>query len=178
MANKRSKRLVIDADVARSCGGKDATHPVARKCREFLDGVREVCHHVVMTSEISREWKKHASRYARTWQASMVARRKVNRPLVPAVSGFRAGLEANVSNATDRAAMLKDIHLLEAALATDNIVVSRDDSARGLFSKTARVVHAIRSTVWVNPAEEVDPRLWLDNGAEPDQERMLGRYGK
>ena len=102
----------------------------------------------------------------------------MNRPLVPAVSGFRAGLEANVSNATDRAAMLKDIHLLEAALATDNIVVSRDDSARGLFSKTARVVHAISSTVWVNPAEEVDPRLWLDNGAEPDQERMLGRYGK
>ena len=177
MASKRSKCLVIDADVARSCGTEEATHLVARKCREFLDGVREICHRVVMTSEISTEWRSHASRYARTWRVSMEARKKVIRVPVYPDSCLRAGLEANAPNEAGLAAMLKDLHLLQAAMATDGIVVSRDDNARVLFRNAAGEVRAIRGIVWVNPVGEADPRLWLANGAEPDLERTLSGSG-
>jgi hypothetical protein len=36
MADKVSKRLVIDASVARAAGGEDATYPISVYCRDFL----------------------------------------------------------------------------------------------------------------------------------------------
>jgi len=44
MSFKASKRLVIDADVARAAGGKDAKYPKPKHCRDFLEAVRVICH--------------------------------------------------------------------------------------------------------------------------------------
>lgn len=49
MPEKISKRLVIDASVARSAGKKDATDPRSVRCRDFLKTVLEISHRVVMT---------------------------------------------------------------------------------------------------------------------------------
>ncbi len=57
MRDKNSKRLVIDADVAQGAGGKNATHPRAKHCRDFLNTVLSLRHRVVMTEKISNEWK-------------------------------------------------------------------------------------------------------------------------
>ena len=74
-----------------------------------------------------------------------------------------------------RAAMLKDAHLLEAALTTDEIVIALDEIVRDLFTEAATVVGEIRNVVWVNPdrADE-NPLLWLEGGAKPDKKRRLG----
>lgn len=45
---------------------------------------------------------------------------------------------------TDREAMEKDIHLIEAALVTDNSVVSMDDTARELFRGIAERVNTLK----------------------------------
>src|SRR5215471_15279536 len=76
---ERSKRLVIDASVARAAGGEDADSPTAKYCRDFLKAVLSICHHVVMTPEISEEWKQHQSRFTSQWRVSMEARKKVER---------------------------------------------------------------------------------------------------
>ena len=53
-----SKRLVIDTDVAQASGSEEATHPRAKHCRDFLQKMLSLGHSVVMTPEISNEWKR------------------------------------------------------------------------------------------------------------------------
>ena len=47
--------------------------------------------------------------------------------------------------------MQKDAHLIEAALATEPTVTSRDDRARGWFARTAGRILRLARIVWVNP---------------------------
>jgi len=70
-----SKRLVIDASVARSSGGEDATYPTSVHCRDFLQAVLDICHKFVMTPDIKQEWDKHQSIFALRWRRRMVANR-------------------------------------------------------------------------------------------------------
>ncbi|HLG99155.1 MAG TPA: hypothetical protein VKX49_22785 [Bryobacteraceae bacterium] len=55
MAKKISRRLVIDASVARSATMSNDSTSTA--CREFLQEVLRVCHRVVLTPEIEQEWQ-------------------------------------------------------------------------------------------------------------------------
>jgi len=171
-----SKRIVVDASIAQSAGLTE--YPLSRSCREFLERLLEVCHHVVMTAEIREEWKKHQSDYAVKWRASMVARKKlcVSHPTSDSVMGEsikRAGLSEE-----SEAALRKDAHLVEAALAADLAVASRDEKARDLFRIIAKHWGRIRPIVWVNPAKADDQALaWLSTGAPHEEQRTLGFEG-
>jgi hypothetical protein len=73
----------------------------------------------------------------------------------------------------------KDIHLIEAALSTDKIVVSLDDNtARRFFTLAAQGVEELselKAIAWVNPDKpEETPIAWLKGGANPEPERLLG----
>src|SRR4051794_12743935 len=122
MAAKTSRRLVIDASVARSSGGEDATFPTSKHCRDFLKAVLSICHRIVLTPEIQAEWHKHQSNFARRWLVSMFARKKVEQAGSITKQDPRDNIHAATENEKARAAMLKDIHLLEAAIATDETV--------------------------------------------------------
>jgi len=70
-------------------------------------------------------------------------------------------------------AVRKDLHLVEAALATDQIVVSLDDQARANLS-----VEATREVMWINAVDEGGHAVyWLDHGANPVERWMLGYHG-
>ncbi len=72
-------------------------------------------------------------------------------------------------------AMLKDVHLLEAALAADCVVVSLDDTALRLFRQAAQEIRNLRKITWANPV--TDPQAvedWLKQGAKPVKEWRLG----
>jgi hypothetical protein len=74
-----------------------------------------------------------------------------------------------------RDAMLKDIHLIEAALKADKIVVSMDEAVRRYFHEATQKVGELRLIVWVNPCEsEETPLEWLKDGAELERDRLLG----
>jgi hypothetical protein len=75
--------------------------------------------------------------------------------------------------------MTKDILLLEAAIATDQRIVSLDENtARKYFTDAAKEIVKLRQLVWVNPSKEKEnPIEWLQNGASTDPERMLGYPG-
>ena len=65
--------------------------------------------------------------------------------------------------------MLDDVHVLEAALATDRTVASIDDEARGLYRAVSRSVRVLRRVVWVNPVTDSGRVIrWLegDTGGE------------
>jgi hypothetical protein len=94
-------------------------------------------------------------------EASNKLRREIERAVAPRTAELKA--------------MQKDFHLLEAALATDQIVISLDEIVRALFDRAAVNVVALKNVVWVNPDKSIEePIAWLKKNAKPDRKRMLG----
>ncbi|MCY3743143.1 MAG: hypothetical protein OXH00_19165 [Candidatus Poribacteria bacterium] len=175
MRARDSKQLVIDADVARASGSETATHPRAEHCRDFLNAVLSLSHRIVMTEKINNEWKNHQSRFARRWRVSMDARKKINRIDPPEDEELQAKVTTTTNNTDEIEAIQKDFHLLQAALATDQTVISLDETVRQLFKQASQQVGEIRNIIWVNPdrTTEEQPITWLQNGAPSEPHRQL-----
>ena len=175
MKTRDSKRLIIDADVAGASGSKTPPGPTAKHCRDFLNTVLSLSHRVVMTAKIRDEWKRHASPFARRWRVSMDARRKVDRIIEPQENESLCTKIVNTARSErQRENIEKDFHLLQAALATDQTVISLDGTIRRLFGRASLQVGEIRGIIWVNPDKaEEQPIAWLQNGAPPEAHRRL-----
>ena len=175
MRSRGLKRLVVNASVARAAGGEKATASVSINCTEFLETFRdESPHHVVMTFELSEEWNEHQSNFAAAWLKSMIARKRFVYIQPPLNSELSDQIERTATLEKDVEALRKDFHLLQAAIATDQTIISRDETVRGLFAHASQQVGEIRNIIWVNPdrpAEE--PIAWLQNGAPPEGHRRL-----
>lgn len=166
------KRLVIDASIAGAAGNTE--HPISKANRDFLRQVLSVCHKVVMTPEISREWNAHRSRFSSQWRASMTARKKVFEVAETDDPDLRSGIDRCGFSRQQQVAIRKDLHLVEAALLADRIVISGDDSARQLFCTVSTEVRDLKSVVWVNPAQSpADLQQWLERGARPVKDWQL-----
>ena len=180
MRSRDSKRLVVNASVARAAGGVEATASVSISCTEFLETFRDEClHHVVMTPELSEEWDENQSKFAATWLRSMIARKRFDYEDPPVNQALRDEIEGTATRETEIEVMRKDFHLLEAARETDQTIISLDETVRGLFARAVQRVGEIRDIVWVNPerTEEEEPIEWLKNGAPPDDHRKLHAWG-
>src|ERR1700742_1873333 len=151
MPAKIPKRLVIVSSVARSSGDENALFPTSKRCRDFLLATRDICRQAVMTAAMVEEWNQHQSRFARAWRVSMVARRKLHIIDVPSDDQLRENTSRAAARTRNREAMLKDTHLLEAAIATDQIVVSLDETVRTLFVEVANKIGEIKRVCWANP---------------------------
>ena len=175
MRSRDSKRLVIDTDVAQASGDEDATDPRAINCRDFLKEVRSQDHRVVMTREISDEWKRHQSRFALEWRVSIDARRRIDRIDPPEDEELQNKVTNTTNDKNEIEALRKDFHLLQAALATDQTIISLDETVRRLFKRASQQVGEIRNIIWVNPnrTTEEQPITWLQNGAPPEPHRQL-----
>ena len=172
MAKQRPRRLVIDADIVNSAS--EAKYPISSTCRRFLDTVLAVGHHVVMTKAIREEWHRHMSRYSKRWRRQMWARKRVVKIIDERNEILRGRIDASVSQ--DQQAMVaKDVHLVEAALATDQLITSRDERVRNALRTASNNVGELKRIVWVNPTREDEtPIDWLRDGAKTEGHRLLG----
>jgi hypothetical protein len=167
-----SKRLVIDASVTRRYGDTASTD--AQLCRHFLMVVLELCHRVVVTPGLKAEFMHRHSTQFYTWLRKMRQSGKVEERNPAKDETLRSSIRSLAAPVARKKAMTKDVHLLEAALLTDENVVSADDAARSAFSLLCRNVPGLRRIVWVNPLHvNEDPVRWLRRGARPEQERRL-----
>lgn len=167
------KRLVIDASIARGAG--ETSHPTSVNCRQWLETIQELKQEAVITTEILEEWKKHESRFARTWRIGMTARKLVTYIRDSQNTALRDEVDLHAPTDKARAEMLKDVHLLEAALRTDEIISSLNTVDRDRFKSIADKVSVIQLIVWVNPDDASENcQDWLKNGASPEPHRMLG----
>lgn len=154
MGRSFSKRLVVDASVARAASETD--HPVSSACRRILEEIRTVCHRVVLSGDLRREWSDHASRFSRTWLASMENARKLVRvEATDAAHVLIANIEESGLSKRQQSAARKDVHLVAAAQATDGIVVSLDQKARRAFRALAATHRELGKLMWVDPSEEI-----------------------
>ena len=147
MTKKTSRLLVIDASVLQSAG--ESEHPVSSACRETLNAVLRICHHAAITEDIRAEWRRHRSRFARKWEVSMVARRKA-----PVIAPAQVPFSGRSLSAADRAAVKKDLPLLQAGLAADGIIVTRDEALKRVLVKTRDGKGILKRLRWINPTRE------------------------
>ena len=179
MNKKDTKRLVIDTDVVKASGGETATHPTSKNCRDFLMTVRTLNYRVVMSVEIRKEWNEHASNFAIRWWGAMERRKKVcdiDNP--PRDKNLRTKISSTARSKKQIEAMEKDFHLLNAALATDQTIISREKRIRKLFARASKQVGEIQGIIWVNPdrTAEEQPIEWLKNGAPSEEYRQLSNF--
>ena len=187
MQSRNFKRLVVDTSVACAASDREVTDSdveaedlVSIKCTEFFETFRDECpHHVMMTPELSDEWDEHQSKFAATWLASMIARKRFCYDPFPENQVLCNKIEQTATNEKEVKEMWEDFHLLEAALKADQTIISLDRSIRDIFARAAQGVGEIRDIVWVNPerTEEEEPIEWLKNGAPPDDHRKLHAWG-
>lgn len=175
MVLRNPKRLVIDASIASASGGRDAVYPTAINCRTFLEEIMKLCHSIVMTRGIHREWLAHSSRFALRWLTQMQSRSKRHLHNVVEHIDMRRRIINVARDNGSRKAMLKDAKLIEAALVTDMTVASLDDAARRHYRRASNRVHVLANVVWVNPDNPDEASIiWLREGAKPEPKRMLG----
>lgn len=140
--------LVVDACVAMAAG---ATEGRAGQCRRFLLEMYGGLLLFVLSPAIRKEWDEHQSSFARSWRVRMYGRRLVRSINPPCDTQRRAAWSKVHSGARAQEALLKDAHLLEAAIATDRIVVSCDKTARQLYGLSAQTAPELKQVVWLDP---------------------------
>ncbi len=173
MMAKLSWRLVIDASVTRSASPGLKTDLQAGSYAA-LNQALEICHRIVFSDALREEWHRHRSRYSASWLRSMYAKKKVVAlPEAAPDLSFRQSLLESATRPKDRAALEKDLLLVEAALATDSIIISRDDVMRELLRSAAAQVPRLRGLVWANPAKDADFIDWLWGRTGPTAEMVL-----
>ena len=174
MKKAKSKRLVIDANVARASSAK-GTDGEAKCCRDFLLNVLSLSYRIMMTPEIRDEWDRRQSDFALRWRGTMARRNKVcGVKKSPADEEFRNKIEDAAEQKNQIPVMQKDFHLLEAARISDRTIISLERRVRRHFAYAAQHVDEIQEIVWVNPKnEEEEPLVWLRNGAPPEDHRKL-----
>lgn len=144
-----SRLVVVDASVVRAAG--ETRHPVSSACRECLLSILKICHRVAQTAPIREEWGRHMSGFSRKWRRAMAARRKL-----PTVDESVVPLKwrRNAYSDSAKAAIDKDKGLLEAALATDHVIVTLDDSLRDALAERREGEALLQNIKWVNPVHD------------------------
>lgn len=170
------KRLVIDISLAGSAGNNPDPTSRSKICRNFLKLVFALQYRWVLTPELQREWNLSRNAFTRKWRQSMYQHGLRYSKVISQDAELRMDIENNSLDTPDLKAMLKDCHLLEAALATDKCIASLDDKVRIKFKRVAGSITSIRSIAWVNP-EKLLERVedWLRDGAENQKHRLLGK---
>lgn len=176
MTGKMSRKIVIDASIGRSAG--ESEDPTSRSCREFLEAVLNICHRMVLTPDIQREWDAHRSGFALRWQGAMESRGKIAR--IGELRDLRGEIESAARKPSDRKAMLKDVHLIAAAMAADGVIASRDARARKLFAGIEAEVKGLGKIAWQHvDAADGGAMQWLRAGARTDRSlRLVNGDGK
>lgn len=174
MKKRNSLKVVIDASVARASGTSVA--PDSTNCRQFLEHFMTSDNKLIMTKEISREWSKHQSKFAYTWRSRMVGKKKVEFIKDIENEKIRGGLEVcSILSETKKSAVIKDLHLVEAAVQTDNLIVSNDDKMRANTVVLAHSCSEIHDIMWVNPTNENEKAIdWLIGGCYKEEFRTIG----
>ena len=178
MRERDSKSFVIDTDVLRRSGNEKATFPAAKNCRDFLNTVQLLTYYVVISPELNREWNKHASTFARRWRVAMEKQDRVCYIKPAQDKKIESKVLETSRSKKQEESMKKDLHLINAALATDQTVISCEQKIRKLFARATKQVKEIRKVIWVNPERTVDekPIEWLQNGAPAETHRQLSAY--
>ncbi len=169
--------IVIDNSVAMSAGSSATPRAEDNiNCRAFLNFVEAHGHLVAFTEETFAEWRKHRNEaaFAHRWLVRMFGSKRVHiirDEKVNIRQALRQRIEAIAATKDDheREEIVKDIHLVEAAVTTDNLVVSCERRARAFYAATSAVINELCVVVWIRlgkPERTGKQIVWMMSGDE------------
>ncbi len=175
MAKTSSKVIVIDASILRTAGEPSKIDQRSAKCRQFLEAMRRICHRAILTPEMKVEWDKHQSNFGTRWRASMARIGKIVFSHIEIDQTLRSAIRDASPDKHIAEIMIKDARLIEAALASDQIVVSLDDKARLHFRDICVRITRLKRVSWINPNVKSDQYVkWMEEGAKSLKDHKLG----
>lgn len=162
-----AQRIVVDADVARSAGLTE--HPVSKNSREVLQSILNSQLSVSFCKTLSDEWRKHASIFAKRWLTTMIAKKKWSL-ITPHDLVQNDIINSNLTDG-EKAAAIKDAHVINNAIQTDKFIASNDKIARGIYSKISQTTNNLNDVTWAIPAEHGTDiqRVFSDGGFIPNE---------
>lgn len=173
MSRARSRRLVVDANVAGAAGVSGAR--TSTFSRLFLESIRDsTIHLVILTPAISDEWKRHMSLWTRGWLTEMTSKKRIDRIVVLEHAEFRACIRRAGFGERRTRETEKDAHLVEAALVSDQVVCSLEVQAPKNFRRVGKIFGQIRNVTWADV--NLDPAItaeWLRRGAHARRDWQL-----
>jgi len=162
-------KFVVDADIAASASDSEKDEP--KHSRDFLEALYTHRHEAVFSDQLWAEWEKHESKFSHEWRVRMVRRGLIQRLKDTHDQTLRDQIEQAQPDQHIVVILLKDTHLIEAAVKSDQRIASKD-KVRKHFSNLCGQIKALQSLLWVNPHTE-NCLDWLEQGAPAEAERML-----
>jgi len=180
MTKRNRKQLVLDASIA--AGSNDQMYNPAvdvpgNRNRSCLQAVWDEEHVAIFNNELQREWRTHASPFAVAWLRKMTQKSRV---VVEEGHTFYALLKPTRDcqpSEGHRAAIEKDFHLIQSALATGQLIVSNEVRFPRYVAVACDSVPELLSLHYGNPALEGEVcRLWIKAGSEKLPERRIDKW--
>jgi hypothetical protein len=178
MSRWNSKQIVVDANIARGSSNDKMFNPISgdlgAQNRQCLQAIWEERHFAVFSLTLRDEWNRHASSHAKRWLRNMEQKSRI----VPEDGEQFAELAdpacACLPTAGEKAALAKDFHLIQSALATGQLILSNEVLFPRYVALACGVVQELTSLYYANPVVEGDPcRLWIKAGAEKTADRRI-----
>lgn len=160
-----SSYVLVDANIAKSASDP-AVHPVAQTCREVarILGGKGCPIGMGMTPALAAEWRKHATRIMTRWLVMMETRGRVMHKPDKPVASLRRDVR-KVADAGIKAALLKDIHITEAAIVNAWQVLSLDKRQRRHLNQLHQAGNLEVGRIhWVNPLQDEEWKDWIFSG--------------
>jgi hypothetical protein len=180
MSRFNSKQLVLDASLA--LGSNDRMfNPVGDvagdRNRRCLLAVWEEEHVAVFNGHLQREWRDHASPFAKAWLQRMIQK---SRMVVDEGNGFSRLLQPAsdcLPSAGEKADLTKDFHLVQSALATGQLILSNEVRFPRHVTRACAAVPELAQLYYGSPAiEGEDCRLWIKAGADKEPGRRIDNW--
>ncbi|QOZ92910.1 hypothetical protein EU243_15105 [Bacillus velezensis] len=165
---------IIDACVLTSASPKTQ---VSKRVAAFLDIFLKTKNKIGMTEDLKKEWFDHKSTYtAKVFGMLKNQRRIIKISDHETVEDLRTKIQ-NIKDKQRVEAILKDMHLLEAAILTDKFIISLDNKARNNFNHFYNCVPGIPDVCWLNPSDENEKATeWLLCIEKYDPARFIINY--
>lgn len=170
------KKIVVDANVARSAGENSDRDPTSSSCRLTLQAIEEGAFQIVLGAELYEEWRRHQSVFTRVWLTRMTSQNRI--------SSYESGSEEcrSIKNNLQAAIPMreiykiveKDYHLIEAAIVTDKLIISVETHSRDHYRMYSNVIQVLQEICLMNPADPEEKVVaWLKAGAKHSDCRKL-----
>jgi hypothetical protein len=181
MSWKNSKQLVVDANVGQGSSNDKMFNPVLEdsgaQSRQCLQAIWEERHVAVFSGNLRDEWGRHASSYAKRWLRNMEQKSRIMEEDGERFAELAIPACACLSTAGEKAALAKDLHLIQSALATGQLIVSNEVRFPRYVALACAAVQELASLYYANPTVEGDRcRRWIKAGAEKDADRRIDSW--
>jgi len=168
-----SPSAVVDACVAQSAGETD--HPYSAEARTVLLDLSKCRIYVLFSESVKDEWARHGSKLSIRWLAAMVSRGLAVKVRDKASTHLRKTIKLVLPDPYDVLALLKDVHLLELALAYGSGVISSDERSGTLAAQVSATHRPLARVQWVSPHRPKGAcRAWIAGGLSDAE---IGRLG-